>query len=143
MNFLFTLALCGPSIWIESHQITRFGGILAVSFVLGSVCVSIFRRSLKWVPLYAGLFLLHPTWTMPIRDDCGVFERFVSIAASLTLGAILLCQIFWPDASRRRFLMSLCLICWIAYFSSSYLSQFRGGLFGRGFVDRVLASLVD
>lgn len=141
MNLLSRLALCGPSVGIESLKITHFAAILAVSFVLGSVCVSIFRRSLKWVPLYAGLFLLHPTWTMPIRDDCGVFERFVSIAASLVLGAILLCQIFWPDVSRRRFLISLCLISWIAYFSSSYLMEYWNGLFEHGFVRQAIASL--
>jgi hypothetical protein len=141
MNLLPTIALCGPSVAIESLKITRFAGILAVSFVLGSICVSIFRRSLKWVPLYGGLFLLHPTWTMPITEGCGVFVRFVSIATSLVLGAILFCQIFWPGVSRRRFLISVCLMSWIAYFSGRYLSELWDGFQEHGFINQALASL--
>jgi hypothetical protein len=141
MNLLSTLALCGPSVMEESLKITHSAGILAVFFVLGSVSVSIFRRSFKWVPLYGALFLLHPTWTMPITEGCGVFVRFVSIATSLVLGATLFCQIFWPDVSGRRFLISLCVMSWVAYFSSIYLAQFWNGLFEKGFVNQALASL--
>lgn len=141
MNLLCTLALCDGSVAIQSLRITHFAGLLAVCLVLGCGSVSIFRRSLKWVPLYSGLFLLHPTWTMPIGNDCGVFERFVSIAASLVLVAILLYQIFWPDVSRRRFLISVCLISWVAYFSGNYLAQYWNGFLEHGFVRQVIASL--
>jgi hypothetical protein len=143
MNLLCVLALVDRSVTIESLRITHFAGLLAVWLVLGCASVSILRRSLRWVPLYSALFLLHPTWTMSITPaDSGLYARFVSIATSLVLAAILLCQIFWPDLSRRRFLISLCVISWVAYFSSIYLSEYWNGFLERGFVRQAIASLM-
>jgi hypothetical protein len=142
MNLLCTLALCDGSVTIQSLRITHFAGVFAVCLVLGCVFVSILRRSLMWAPLYVPLFFLHPTWTMDATLGCGVFVRFVSIATSFVLAAILLCQIFWPQLSRRRFLISLCIVSWVAYFSSIYLSQYWNGFLEHGFVRQAIASLM-
>jgi hypothetical protein len=127
----------------DSLRIAHVAADLAICFVLGSICMSTFRRSLKWVPVYGTLFVLHPVWTMDLRVGCGVFERFVSVGTSVVLAAILICQIFWPDFSRRRFVMILCLTAWMAYFSSIYLSEYSNlGWSEEGFVRRALASLL-
>jgi hypothetical protein len=144
MDFLKMFALCDTSVAIESLKIMHFSGILAVSFAVGCVFVSILRRSLEWVPLYGVLFVFHPAWTMHVTSaDCGLGTRFPSIAASLILAAILLCQILRANFSRRRLLIILCVISWLGYFSGIYLVEYWGVPRGLGFITEAIASLRD
>jgi hypothetical protein len=109
--------ICLSPEWIEiSEQVGYYAAAFAIGVTLALIFLSLRQRNFAWLPLYGSLLLLHPAWTMTaVTGDCGFGKRFLSVAASLTMVAILICQIFWPHLSRRRFILSLCLIAWIAF----------------------------
>lgn len=116
MKLSILLATCWGEIAITSGQVA-FG---AAGFALGiSLCLLLLswrHGRFDWAPLYGAVLLLHPSWWMNVEaGDCGLAMRFLSIMASLTLAAILICQVFWPGLSRRRFLLTLGLVSWAAY----------------------------
>lgn len=141
MNSLLILATCGGQIAITSDQIRYCAGGFGIAITLASILVSWHKRSFSWAPLYGSLLLLHPAWWMGVGSgDCGMAMRFLSIAASLTLAAILICQLFWPDLSRRRFIFSLCLISWAIYFAAVLFDELVLASFDGGIAEQALFS---
>jgi len=137
------LATCGGQVAITSDEIRYCAGGFGIGVTLALVLVSWHRRSFAWAPLYVPLLLLHPAWIMSLRaGDCGMGMRFLSVSSSLILAAMLICQIFWPYLSRRRFIFSLCLISWATYFAGVVLHQFRMGDFYGGVAAQALTSFI-
>lgn len=131
-----------PSIYVAPYA-----AVFAAGITLALVLLSLHQRKLGWTPFYAALLLFHPAWTMGIeRMDHGYSTQFFSVAVSLVLVAILVCQVLLPNVSKGAFLFGICLICWSAYFIGRVLLLFS--LFGMperyaGFVGESLFSLVE
>jgi hypothetical protein len=124
MSVLF-FATCWGQIAITSEQIRYCTAGFGIAITLASILVSWHKRSFTWAPLCGFLILLHPAWTMSLEaGDCGLRMRFLSVATSLVMATILTFQIFWPHlVSKRRFLLGLCVISWIAYLTCWPLSS--------------------
>ncbi len=144
---MFFLATCGGQIAITSDEIRYCAGGFGIAITLASILVSWQKRSFTWAPLYGSLLLLHPAWWMSLdAGDCGLAMRFLSVCASLTLAAILSCQIFWPHLGRRRFILSLCLVSWAVYLlgwpTDVILSHFWQPDPGGGFAEQTVVSFI-
>src|ERR1700680_4888629 len=96
------------SVYIGYYAAAFCAGVALTVLLLSSR-----QRSFASLPLYASLLLLHPAWTMDVfSGDCGYAKRFFSVAVSLVFVALLVLQFFWPQFSRWRFLVILCVISW-------------------------------
>lgn len=116
MKLAILLATCWGEIAITSGQVAFGAGGFALGISLCLLLLSWHHGRFDWAPLYGAVLLLHPSWWMNVEaGDCGLAMRFLSIMASLTLAAILICQVFLPGLSKRRFLLTLCLVSWAAY----------------------------
>jgi hypothetical protein len=116
VNFPLFFALCGNELAASSAEIGYYAAACAVAVTFALVLLSVYRRDFAWTPIYGLLLLLHPAWTVPVdRGDCGDAMRFLAVTASLVLVAILVCQVFWPHLSRRRFLLALYFLLWALY----------------------------
>ena len=144
MNSLFILATCGGQIAITSDEIKYFAGGFGIAITLASILVSWHKRSFSWAPLYGSLLLLlHPAWWMGVGSgDCGMAMRFLSVDASLTLAAMLICQLFWPDLSNGRFILGLCFISWATYFAGVLLFELGVASFDGGPAAQALFSFM-
>lgn len=121
MNTVLFLACLGggPRLHIAYYASTFGLGITLASFLL-----SLHRRSFAWLPLCSLLLLLHPAWMMSTGRGVGGFSRqFFSLAVSVIFVGILTCQVFWPQLSRRRFLIRLCAIFWVTYFADGFVDR--------------------
>lgn len=127
-----------------STYIGYYSAAFAVGITLFLLILNWHRRSFAWLPLYGLLLLVHPAWTMGVLSgDCGYAKRFFSGAASLVFVAILLCQVFWPRLTRRRFILVLCMICWVAYLPLFFHFTFYLWLtLGTGFLEKMVESIV-
>jgi hypothetical protein len=148
MNPMLFLAFEGTG--ETSIQIGYYAAAFGVAITLGMVFLNWRQRDWSWAMLYLPLLLLHPSWTIGIgRSDGGYAMRFLSVAATITLVAILICAIFWPHFSKRRFLLSICLIVWTLYLTNwpldrllSHFSQMPdsdGGFWAQAVVSFIMA----
>lgn len=116
MNVTLVLACLSPEEIRTSIHIGYYAAAFAISLTCALLLLSWHQRNFAWLPLYASLLLLHPAWTIGANTgDCGYAKRFFSIAASIVLVALLVCQIVRPGMSRLRFLLVLSAVCWAAY----------------------------
>lgn len=113
---MLLLATCWGETAIISSRVAFGAGVFAVGVALCLVLLTVRHRQFNWVPLYGSLVLFHPSWIMSVEaGDCGLAMRFLAVAASLLLAAILAFQIGWLRFGPRRFLLSICMVSWAAY----------------------------
>jgi len=130
---LFLSTLATPEWAVVPAAIRCCAAGFSTAIVFALVCLSIRQRSLKWVPIYGTIFILHPVFWFGLEEMLGDPERFVWVAVSLVLASILVLNLFWPEIGRRRFILSLCVISWIALLLASLtaaldLAQIDGGI---------------
>jgi hypothetical protein len=115
VNVTLFLGCLSPEEMVLSTQVGWYAAAFSVAIVFASVLLSLNRGSFVWSLICVMLLVLHPAWTMGVDSgDCGYAKRFLSGALSFVLLALLMCQIFWPQFSRLRFLVILCALCWVA-----------------------------
>lgn len=138
-----TLLIGGLAPLQTSIQVGYCAGAFSIGIALASICLSVRQRSFAWVPLYSVLLLIHPAWTMqPDLADLGYPKRFFAGVVSLVLVAILMCQIFWPELSKRRFVLGVCLFCWVGWLAASLQMLFNFSInAGSGFMGELINTL--
>ena len=103
---------------IISDQVGYYAAAFCIGIVLALIVVTLQQRGYGWAPIYGSLLLLHPAWTMGVMSgDCGLGKRFNSGLVCILLLAVLVCHVFWPGMSKRRFVTRWCAVFWIAYLS--------------------------
>lgn len=146
------LATCGGEIAQTSQTIGAWAAAFAIGITVVLLLLNAYRGSFAWAPLYVSVLIFHPTWTIGIQNNnCGESMRFLSVAFSGVLGAILFCQVFWPYTSRQRFILVLCLSAWALYLvnwplfvvASDWLEYPLGNKFGDELVSAFLAAEKD
>lgn len=137
--FLSTLASPESAILPSAIRCCAAGFSTAVIFAL--VCVSIRQRSAKWAPIYGTIFILHPVFWLGLEEMLGHMARFVWVAVSLVLASILVLNLFWPEISRRRFILSLCVISWITLLLASLTAALSSTEIDGGIISQFIDAL--
>ncbi|MDQ2868048.1 MAG: hypothetical protein M3R59_06505 [Verrucomicrobiota bacterium] len=97
-----------------SLTIGHIAGGVGIGLALIGLGLSVRRHDYRWLPFYAAVLLIHPAWTVSVRNgDCGLAKRFLAVVASLLILAALSMQI--SAVSRQRFLRALCIASWVLF----------------------------
>src|SRR3954470_12270178 len=112
---MFIACLSGQEMLLSQnvgYYAAAFGIVIAVLVLF----VSLRQKILESLPLCALLLIVHPAWTMSaFNGDCGLSKRFLAVAASSLLLILLVLQPFWPRFSRLRFVLVVCIACWLSW----------------------------
>jgi uncharacterized membrane protein len=121
MTIPLPVACLSPAEIHLSNSIGYYSAVFALAVSGTSVFLSWRRGNWKPLLLWGPVLLLHPAWTMSAwGGDCGYAKRFFSVAVAAYFLAVLVCQVFKPNFSRRTFVLTISGISWIVW-SSAYL----------------------
>jgi hypothetical protein len=110
---MIVLACLSPEEMLLSTEIGGYAAAFGIGITLTSLLLSWHQRAFRWLPVCLFLLLIHPAWTIGVGGDCGAYKRFMSTAISIVFVAVIVCQIFFPNFSRLRFLFRLCAATWV------------------------------
>lgn len=138
---LLLLTLASPQSTLLPAAIRCCAAGFSTAIVFALVCLSIRQRSAKWAPIYVTIFVLHPVFWLGLEEMIGDMARFVWVAVSLVLASILILNLFWPEISRRRFILSLCVISWITLLLASLTAALDSTEIDGGIIRQSISAL--
>ena len=111
-----------------SHQVAYYTAAFASVAIATAMFVEWRRGAFAWTAIYAALLALHPAWPLvcgeilsgsrAVNSDCGYGDRFFSVVILIATLSVLFVVLFRPAFSRRLFLGTVAVACWMIHISA-------------------------